>query len=673
MTIARPNILPLGLITIALALTACGGGSGSGSGGSTTTSVSSKAESSLASSVPSSVASSIVATTSSSSSSADTTPAAFSFTATTDAALSTAIISGTITLSGFDATVPVSISAGEYSINGGTFTSAAGTISPTQTLAVKVVSSNTNSTAVDAIVTVGGVSATYRVTTLADAIPKAFTFTPVTNAALGSVHTSNAVMVAGIDTAAPIAITGGEYSINGGAFTSAASTVTNGQSIAVKAVAPAGTELTQNAVVTIGGVSGNYSITTILDTTAPVAEFKFPTPYTMSEANSVKVRGIATDEHAVTSVKVVVNGIDVSAIPKAPGDFSSWTADVPLTANSENEIKVVATDDRNNVTAINDANKVVIRQADVASAFPDESNQMDSPNSVLMLDNYEGRSRLLLIDGNGILAIDMITGQRTKFLENACSLSVAAIDPLTKHFFAGCEDGTLKEFKLSDGALVNEYDLTPFVRLASVETMEIDRTNGQSRLVFVEITDIGKVGFFSLDTKLFSVVSAEDQLPKIQTGGSVVIDGDYYLIPGGRFDSNFGGHIISIHATTGERKIISDNSIGSGDQYTGFIDDIRTAHLTAMVKDAKHNRLLAFEFWTNKIYSIDATTFNRKIFSDVSYKQQKDQEYEIGAFALQSDETAGHLYLVDWNRKSAIIVDSETGEKTILSKSKNDY
>ena len=60
----------------------------------------------------------------------DVAPNTFSFTAKTDAALSTEFISGTITLSGFDAAVPISITNGSYSIDGGAFTSAAGTISP---------------------------------------------------------------------------------------------------------------------------------------------------------------------------------------------------------------------------------------------------------------------------------------------------------------------------------------------------------------------------------------------------------------------------------------------------------------------------------------------------------------------------------------------------------------
>ncbi|MCX7061092.1 MAG: hypothetical protein NTZ11_09415, partial [Gammaproteobacteria bacterium] len=50
-----------------------------------------------------------------------------------------------------------------------------------------------------------------------DTTPDAFSFAPVTNAALGSVQTSDAITVSGINAASPISVAGGSYSINGGA------------------------------------------------------------------------------------------------------------------------------------------------------------------------------------------------------------------------------------------------------------------------------------------------------------------------------------------------------------------------------------------------------------------------------------------------------------------------
>src|SRR6218665_923751 len=259
----------------------------------------------------------------------DTTPNAYSYTATTNAELSAVITSAPVTISGINTATPVSITGGEYSIAGGAFTSAAGTITSGQSIAIRLTAPATNSTTASAQLTVGGITGTFSVTTKADTTPNAFSFEPKTGVALGTEHTSNLITVEGIDTAVPISITGGEYSINGGAFTSAAGTVSVSNTVVIKATASSVTETVQNAVITIGDVSATYAVTTIPDITPPVAEFKFPTPYTMSEANSVKVRGIATDDHAITSVKVVVtNNLNATVeekevTPKAAGDYSS--------------------------------------------------------------------------------------------------------------------------------------------------------------------------------------------------------------------------------------------------------------------------------------------------------------------------------------------------------------
>jgi hypothetical protein len=55
-------------------------------------------------------------------------------------------------------------------------------------------------------------------------------FIAITNAALGSVGESNSIVVQGIDTAMPISIAGGDYSVNGGGYTSASGSVNNGDS-----------------------------------------------------------------------------------------------------------------------------------------------------------------------------------------------------------------------------------------------------------------------------------------------------------------------------------------------------------------------------------------------------------------------------------------------------------
>jgi hypothetical protein len=64
-----------------------------------------------------------------------------------------------------------------------------------------------------------------------DTTPDQFTFADRFNVATSTQITSDPVTITGIDAAADITVTGGEYNINGGAFTSAPGTVVNGDVI----------------------------------------------------------------------------------------------------------------------------------------------------------------------------------------------------------------------------------------------------------------------------------------------------------------------------------------------------------------------------------------------------------------------------------------------------------
>lgn len=110
----------------------------------------------------------------------DTVPNAFSFTDATGVDLSTVSASNSITVSGINAPSAISVSGGEYEKNGsGTWTGSAGTVVNGDTVKVRGTSSASNSTAVNVVLTIGGVSDTYTITTVAAAGGPAFSFTPL--------------------------------------------------------------------------------------------------------------------------------------------------------------------------------------------------------------------------------------------------------------------------------------------------------------------------------------------------------------------------------------------------------------------------------------------------------------------------------------------------------------
>jgi len=95
----------------------------------------------------------------------DTTPNPFTFVDETGAALSTLSVSASITVSGINTPAAISVSGGEYRVNGGAFVSSAGIVNNGDLVEARVMSSASYSATVSAVVTIGGIDDSYDVTT----------------------------------------------------------------------------------------------------------------------------------------------------------------------------------------------------------------------------------------------------------------------------------------------------------------------------------------------------------------------------------------------------------------------------------------------------------------------------------------------------------------------------
>lgn len=96
-----------------------------------------------------------------------------------------------------------------------------------------------------------------------DTVPDAFTFTDVTDATVSTLYVSNAITVGGINFDSSISVSGGEYDINNAeSWTSASGTVSSGDTVEVRQTSSATGSTQTDTVLTIGGVSDTYSVTT---------------------------------------------------------------------------------------------------------------------------------------------------------------------------------------------------------------------------------------------------------------------------------------------------------------------------------------------------------------------------------------------------------------------------
>ena len=119
----------------------------------------------------------------------DLTPDAFTFTDQTDVARSTVLTSNSVTVTGIEAAAPISITNGEYSINGGDYTNAVGTVANNDTVTVRHTSSANYATITDTTLSIGGVSDTFSSTTLAAPIPATLTVTKTGTGTVSSTPT----------------------------------------------------------------------------------------------------------------------------------------------------------------------------------------------------------------------------------------------------------------------------------------------------------------------------------------------------------------------------------------------------------------------------------------------------------------------------------------------------
>ncbi len=194
------------------------------------------------------------------------------FTPQLHAALSTAVDSDTVTLSGCAEPVLISVTGdGSPALyKNGTLVNGPATIFTGDTLRVRLTTSALESTNSRATVAIGGSSALFSVTT-GDFTPSAFSFSPATGQALSTNITSNQATLAGFDGSLTATATGAGSPVIlvGGAVVGASASVSAGNAISVRLTSAATENTTRQATVTIGGVSAVFDVTTTGDATVP--------------------------------------------------------------------------------------------------------------------------------------------------------------------------------------------------------------------------------------------------------------------------------------------------------------------------------------------------------------------------------------------------------------------
>jgi murein DD-endopeptidase MepM/ murein hydrolase activator NlpD len=193
----------------------------------------------------------------------DKSPDKFIFTPQSNVELSSMVNSNVVTITGIDALTPITIVGGEYSINGGIYNALQRSLQNGDKIQVRHLSSNKSKGSVTTSVKVGDVSVTFKSTTrIVDATPDRFTFVTQSNLKLSTLIESNTVIITGINTLTPVAVTAGEYRINNGIYRSSEGMLQNGDKVQVRHLS---SSLPGKSIITtlnINGIKGGFKTTT---------------------------------------------------------------------------------------------------------------------------------------------------------------------------------------------------------------------------------------------------------------------------------------------------------------------------------------------------------------------------------------------------------------------------
>jgi len=202
----------------------------------------------------------------------DTTPDPFTFIDVTNAPMGVVLESNSITITGINAPATLTVSTNtQYQLNGtGGWSSATTTVVNGTTVKINGMSSTFALSDSIFQLTVGGVSDTWTITTMAgDTSPDQFTFTDASGVPLSTVVESNAITVSGINVATLMTITGGEYQVGTLPWASFPTTTFNGASIKVRGTSSPSAGTPVDVTLTIGDKSDVFRITTVVTTPAP--------------------------------------------------------------------------------------------------------------------------------------------------------------------------------------------------------------------------------------------------------------------------------------------------------------------------------------------------------------------------------------------------------------------
>jgi len=267
-----------------------------------------------------------------------------------------AVFERTFTITGINTEVDVSLDAGELAIDDGAYMTTAGVIAANQQLSLRVSASPDFSQTVAVNLVIGDSVFTFNVITEdEDLVPDTFTFDDQVDVAPDSIIDTQEVTITGINNASPISITGGEYSIDGGAYTSSAGMIDIDQTLMVRQTASSEFEASTTASLHISTLVVDFTATTHSEKTPPEGGITFPWRTTISHQDTVIVRGSAADASGIQTITLGGETVTIdSTTQETDMVVVEWSHEISV-PTTMSRFNLEITDTKGNISVNNDS------------------------------------------------------------------------------------------------------------------------------------------------------------------------------------------------------------------------------------------------------------------------------------------------------------------------------
>lgn len=430
---------------------------------------------------------------------------------------------------------------------------------------------------------------------------------------------------------------------------------------------------------------------------APSATIVFPSAASVTESDSITVRGTASDDGEIAIVRV--NGVDASSTD----GFASWSATVPLnlgvntlvvetgdTARNENSNVTsvvvqrqagldvpskVALDSANNRLFVIDGGRRAIIVVDLSTGVrsvlsgygtPDFNHLFVLPNA-LELDS--ANNRLLVVDSsqNVLMAVDLTTGARSIVSENGVPGSTVdfaaprglALDSADNRAYiadSSSGEGFVIEVDLSTGGRDVLSDNTMHGGLTAFQRIQNVVLHSDLNRLYVTDANIPAIISVSLiDGTRFWVSHNTARGAGVALNGprDLVLDeaNNRLLVTDTGQDS-----ILAIDLSSGDRSLLTGAHPAG---FTGF------ENANGVELDSSNNRVLVTDANIKAVLGVSLDDGAHEFVVDGAFPS-RDSVMQLPQ-GMAIDRESGRAYVVDSNLRSVTAIDLSTGTRSLLS------